>query len=121
MQHLACDLGGMGAGDSVDADQEQELGMIGGSEDDGESVSGAVMRVRTRRGAGFDEDVRPGKGTPNCGAGPMLCGFGHAVENLTDRKLVAVTSEFGVGACHAQGRSAPVVAYAGEFNSGSDA
>src|SRR5580700_451151 len=104
----------MRAGNSVDADQEENLRIIPGREHHGEAVAGRAPRVRTNRRPGFHENTGIRKLTMYCRASSLSRRKRHAVENLNDARLLALPDQFEVSVSQTQRRSAPVRTEAGE-------
>ena len=115
VEHLSGYFCGPGAGNGMDADQEEELRLVGGREGDGESVAGAAAGVRADCSAGFGEGCRRRKFAVHFGSSAMARGLGHAVEYLIDGGLLAEAREFEIRPSHVERGSAPVIAEAGEL------
>ena len=95
-QHLSGSFRGLRSGNSVHADQQENLRIIGRHEHHGKAVAGGTPGVSTQRRSSFDENVGRGKRSMHLRASSMPSRESHPVENLAHAGLLALVRQFEV-------------------------
>ena len=83
------------------ANHEQNLWIVGGRDDNGETIARSAFGVSAHRGASFSQSVGERESTIHFGASSLPCRLRHPGENLAHAGLIAAANEFEIGTGHA--------------------